>query len=94
MARAMAGAKVLEEVHVDLPLLADAETEDASQDDRGFAEKLRKGVSVKARVRVPLPDGADHIVIVDGKTKRSVSVSLATAPSPGPGAARDAPPAR
>jgi hypothetical protein len=91
-ARAVAGDKILEEVRLDLPLLADAETNDVSDDDKKFAERLRQGVSVKARVRVPLPEGADAIVIVDQKSGRSARVSLATAPAPG--AAKDAPPGR
>jgi hypothetical protein len=101
VARALAGEKVLEEVRIDLPLLADAETTDASDEARHFAEGLRKGVKVKARIRVPLPDGADHILISDGKSGRSVKVSLATAPAPSPsgapspgGAGAGAPPAR
>ena len=95
-ARAVAGEKVLEEVRLDLPLLADAETPDTDEADRKFAERLRQGVSVKARVRVPLPEGADAIVIVDGKTNRTSRFTLATAPAPSPGAAaaRGAPPAR
>jgi hypothetical protein len=97
VARALHGEKILEEVRLDLPLLADAETEDTAEADRRFAERLRQGVSVKARVRVPLPDGADAIVIVDTRGGRSARVSLATAPppSPSPGAAStDSPPAR
>ena len=94
--RALAGKKVLEEVRVDLPLLADAETDDASDEARKFAVRLRQNASVKARVRVPLPDGADAIAVVDTKTGRAVTASLsaATAPSPHPAAAKGAPRAR
>jgi hypothetical protein len=88
VARALHGERILEEVRLDLPLLADAETEDTAEADRRFAERLRQGVSVKARVRVPLPEGADAIVIVDTRGGRSARVSLATAPpSPSPRAA-------
>ncbi len=94
--RALAGNKILEEVHVDLPLLADAETDDASDDARRFAAQLRKGVSVKARVRVPLPEGADALSIVDAHTARVTRVPLSAAmePSPMPAAPAGAPPAR
>jgi hypothetical protein len=93
--RVMSGNTLLEEVHVDLPLLADAEAEDASDEARTMAERLRKGVSVKARVRAPLPEGADHLVFVDGKTGRSVTATLSPEPAPSPGAsAAGAPPRR
>jgi hypothetical protein len=93
VARAVAGDKVLEEVRVDLPLLAVAETDDTAESDKKFAERLRQGVSVKARVRVPLPEGADTVVIVDSRTNRTARATLATAPSPA-GAATGAPPGR
>jgi hypothetical protein len=99
LARALDGAgKTLEEVRFELPLMAEAETDDASDEARRYAEKLRANVSVKSTVRVPLPEGTDHIEIVDTLKKRTLTVPLATAaaaaPSPGPAARAGAPPAR
>jgi hypothetical protein len=95
VAHALGQKKQLEEVRFDLPLLADAETDDATDEARKFADRLRSGTSVKATVRVPLPEGSLVVKIDDSKTTQSVSVSLATAPSPIPGAAgANAPPGR
>ena len=102
-ARALGEKGALEEVRFELPLLAEAETDDASDEARRFAEKLRQGASVKATVRVPLPEGAQRIEIVDTLRNQKLKVPLTSAmePSPSPststrtGAARaGAPPAR
>jgi hypothetical protein len=97
--RALANGKLLEEVRVDLPLMAEAETDDASDEARRFAERLRKNVSVKARVRVPLPDGTDTVLIVDDATGREARLTPTgqvwkAAPSPAPASAKGVPPAR
>jgi hypothetical protein len=101
VARVLDGAgKPLEEVRFELPLMAEAETDDASDEARRFAEKLRANTSVKSTVRVPLPDGAQRVEIVDTLKKRTLTVPLATAmspgaaPSPGPAARAGVPPAR
>jgi hypothetical protein len=79
-ARALRGKEVLERVRFDVPMLHDAETDDASDEARKFAEQLRAHASVRTRVRVPLPEGTDAIAIVDGKTGRTTTVPLGKAP--------------
>jgi hypothetical protein len=67
---------VLERVRFDFPLLADAETDDASQEARELADRLRAGVVSHTQVRVPLPDGTDAVAVVDTKTSVITYVEL------------------
>jgi hypothetical protein len=93
--RVLDGRKLLEEIRFDFPLLADAETDDAGDDARRFADLLRKGVSVKITVRVPLPAGAASLLVVDSKSNHDAGYSLIKGTAPSPSAApRGAPPAR
>jgi hypothetical protein len=68
--------EVLERVQFDFPLLADAEAPDVSDEQRVLAERLRAGVSARTRVRVPLPDGAEAVAIVDLKTATTAYAEL------------------
>src|SRR5689334_6811761 len=59
------GKTALVELQFDFPLLAQAESDDASPESRKIAERMREGLTTTTTVRVPLPDGADTLIIYD-----------------------------
>jgi hypothetical protein len=60
-ARATRGGKTLDAVRFDFPLLGDAD----SGERKDLDDQLKAHLSTVARVRLPLPDGADGIAIAD-----------------------------
>ena len=75
------GKASLAEVTFDFPLVAQAESDDATDESRQLGEKLRKGVTSTTTVRVPLPPDADTLLIYDALTQKTVKASL-TSPAP------------
>jgi hypothetical protein len=92
------GKSSLAEVSFDFPLLAEAESDDATEESHELAEKLRKGVTSTTTVRVPLAPDADSVIVYDAMTQKTVKAPLnstATAPEETkakPGAAAASPP--
>jgi hypothetical protein len=78
-ARVLHKGAILERVRFDFPLAADAETDDASDEARAVAERLRAGITARTRLRVPLPDGADAIAIWDPRRGLGVLVPVINA---------------
>lgn len=74
------GKTSLVELQFDFPLLAQAESDDASPEARKIAERMRDGLTSTTTVRVPLPDGADLLVIYDGMTMKETRVPLRPKP--------------
>jgi hypothetical protein len=92
-ARALAGAKTIDFVRFDFPLLADAEVPDEmSEDATKFGKKLREGVTATTVVRLPLPEGATAASVYDTRSKRAIAVELTPAATAAP-AATGSPPA-
>ena len=75
------GKTSLVELQFDFPLLAQAESDDASPEARKIAERMRDGLTSTTTVRIPLPDAADLLVIYDGVTMKETKVPLR--PKPG-----------
>jgi hypothetical protein len=81
-ARALAKGATREHVAFDFPLLANAETDDATTESRAIGGRLRGGVTATTTVRLPLPDGADAIAVYDSASKRTVTAPLAAGDPP------------
>lgn len=88
-ARSTARGKPLDTFRFDLPLLADAD----AGNEPALADKLKANLVTTGRVRVPLPDGADALTIVDshGGAPLPVALPRESATSP-PDAGADGPP--
>ncbi len=82
------GKTSLVELEFDFPLLAEAESSDATTEARALAERLRKGVTSTTTVRVPLQPDADTIGIWDSVSRKTVTAPLVREP------VEAAPPAR
>ncbi len=72
-ARVVRAGHTVDSVRFDFPLLADADA--GNQED--IARRMQANVATSTRVRVPLPDGADAIVLVDTHGGLPVRVPLA-----------------
>jgi hypothetical protein len=71
-ARVTSRGKLLDALRFDFPLLGDADSGNQAE----LAETLKKNLSTQTRVRVPLPDGADKVVLVDLHGGATVEVPL------------------
>jgi hypothetical protein len=76
LASMMKGKKALADVEFDFPLVAPAESNDATPEARAAAERLRKGVSSSTTVRIPWPEGADTLTVWDSSTRATVTARL------------------
>jgi hypothetical protein len=79
------GKGPLAELQFDFPLLAQAETDDVSPEARALAERMRRGVTSSTTVRVPLPEGADTLVVLDAASMKEVRAPLVARAAPPPG---------
>jgi hypothetical protein len=75
-ARARAGKRILDAVRFDFPLLGDAD----SGNQGALADKLKENTVATAKVRVPLPDGADAVEVADRHGGPAVPVPLPSRP--------------
>jgi hypothetical protein len=66
------GKQSLVDVEFDFPLLAPAESEDATEDAQKLGASFRKNLTSSTTVRVPWPDGADSVKVWDSVTRRTV----------------------
>ena len=89
--RALRKGVVVEHVQFDFPLGAELDSDDFTVEARKLQEQLRKNLTARTRVRLPLPPGADAIAIYDARSRRTITFVLKAAPA---GAASTAPPAR
>jgi hypothetical protein len=80
------GAKMtsLLELEFDFPLLAEAESSDATTEARALAERLRKGVTSTTTVRVPILPDADTVGVWDSVSRKTVTAPLAREPEAAP----------
>lgn len=69
----------LAEVDFDFPGLAAGESQDATEESRTLAKKLRKGITTTTTVRVPLPDGADSLSVYDAVTRKVITAEVSSA---------------
>jgi hypothetical protein len=76
LASVLKAKKPVADVEFDFPLVAPAESEDATPEARAAAERLRKGSTSTTTVRVPWPEGADTVSIWDSVTKKTVTAPL------------------
>ena len=80
-ARIRGAGRVLEVFDLDLPGLAEADP----GAEAGIDERVRAGMTTRATVRVPLPDGTDEILILDRRGSPSLTVPVrpaSAAPAP------------
>jgi hypothetical protein len=88
-ARALGGAKTLDFVRFDFPLMAAAEApDDVTEDAAKLGKKLREHVTATTIVRAPIVPGASQVAVYDSLTKRTVTADLPSvaASSPAPAA--------
>jgi hypothetical protein len=81
------GAKELDRFRFDFPLLGDADPGNQA----GLADELKKNTVATTQVRVPLPDGAAELQIVDRHGGPPIKVALPSAPARAPEATEEPP---
>ncbi|MSP59611.1 MAG: hypothetical protein EXR72_04575 [Myxococcales bacterium] len=86
-ARVSARGRQVDAVRFDFPLLGDADAGNQGP----LAERVKANVVTTARVRVPLPDGADQVAVLDSKGGPPIPVPLPAAARPDGGGPTDPP---